>query len=134
MFSFRNVVLGIVFGLLFSLLLGSIANAGDHASYYGPGFHGRKTASGERFNQNAMTCAHKRYPFGTRLKVTYRGRSAICRVNDRGPYIRGRTIDLSARMAAVIGLKAAGHGPVRIEVVNPVSRAETRVNPFENLL
>ena len=82
------------------------------ASWYGPGFHGRKTASGERFNQNAMTAAHKTLPFGTKLRVTYRGQSVVVRINDRGPFIKGRTLDLSKAAAERIGLRRAGHGPV----------------------
>lgn len=75
------------------------------ASWYGPGFHGRKTASGERFNQHAMTAAHKTLPFGTKVRVTYKGRSVIVRINDRGPFTRGRTIDLSKAAARAIGCK-----------------------------
>lgn len=80
----------------------------SHASWYGPGFHGRKTASGERFNQDALTCAHKTAPFGTNYRVTYNGRSVVCRVNDRGPFIRGRDIDLSRGAARAIGLNGVG--------------------------
>ena len=61
------------------------------------------TASGERFNPNALTAAHRTLPFGTRVKVTYRGRSVIVRINDRGPYIRGRSLDLSRAAARRIG-------------------------------
>ena len=85
------------------------------ASWYGPGFHGRKTASGERFNQNAMTAAHKTLPFGTKIRVTYQGKSVVVRVNDRGPYTRGRSLDLSSAAAAKIGLKPAGVGRVCME-------------------
>src|SRR5581483_1403418 len=68
-----------------------------NASWYGPGFSGHRTASGERFNRNAMTLAHRGLPFGTRVKVTNlkNGRAAIARVNDRGPFVRGRIADLS---------------------------------------
>lgn len=75
------------------------------ASWYGPGFHGRKTASGERFNQNAMTAAHKTLKFGTIVRVTYKGRSVTVRINDRGPFTKGRTIDLSKAAARAIGCK-----------------------------
>ena len=85
------------------------------ASWYGPGFHGRKTASGERFNQNAMTAAHKTLPFGTRLRVAFRGKSVTVTINDRGPYIRGRSLDLSKAAAARIGLIGPGHGRVCVE-------------------
>lgn len=65
------------------------------ASWYGPGFHGRRTASGERFNQWAMTAAHRSLPFGTLVRVTHKGRSVTVRINDRGPFVRGRSLDLS---------------------------------------
>lgn len=89
------------------------------ASWYGPGFHGARTASGERFNQDAMTAAHKTLPFGTRVRVTnlHNGRSVIVRINDRGPFTPGREIDLSRGAAAAIGLIGAGVGPVRIDVL-----------------
>lgn len=73
------------------------------ASWYGPGFHGRRSASGERFNQYALTAAHRSLPFGTRVKVTHKGRSVIVRINDRGPFIRGRSLDLSKGAARRIG-------------------------------
>lgn len=74
-----------------------------HASWYGPGFHGKQTASGEIFNQNDMTAAHKTLPFGTIVKVSYNGKSIKVRINDRGPFIKGRTIDLSKAAAQKIG-------------------------------
>lgn len=90
------------------------------ASWYGPGFHGRYTASGEVFNQNAMTAAHRTLPFGTRVRVTNlnNNRQVTVRINDRGPFSRGRVIDLSAAAARAIGLQRAGVGPVRVEVLN----------------
>jgi rare lipoprotein A len=78
------------------------------ASWYGPGFHGRRTASGERFNANALTCAHRTATFGTRFRVTHRGHSTVCRVNDRGPFVRGRSIDLSAASARAIHMSGVG--------------------------
>ena len=89
------------------------------ASYYGRRFHGRRTANGERFNMRAMTAAHKTLPFGTKVKVTNarNGRSVIVRINDRGPFIRGRTIDLSRGAAEQIGMIASGHARVKMEVV-----------------
>jgi rare lipoprotein A len=89
------------------------------ASWYGPGFHGRKTASGEIFNQNAMTAAHRSLPFGTKVKVTNmkNGRSVVVRINDRGPYSGGRIVDLSAAAARVIGMKTAGVAPVTIQIL-----------------
>lgn len=88
-----------------------------HASWYGPGFHGRRAASGERFDQNMMTAAHKTLPFGTILLVTNTGnnRSCLVRINDRGPYVAGRMIDLSAAAARSIGV--GGVATVRIDVL-----------------
>jgi rare lipoprotein A (peptidoglycan hydrolase) len=87
------------------------------ASWYGPGFHGRQTANGERFNQNDMTAAHRSLPFGTKVRVTNsnNGRSVVVRINDRGPFIGGRVIDLSAAAAQYIGMD--GIAPVNIEIL-----------------
>ena len=86
------------------------------ASYYG-NESGSRTASGQRMNASAMTCAHRSLPFGTKLKVTHGGRSVIVTVNDRGPFIRGRILDLSTGAARVIGLTGAGVGRVTAEVI-----------------
>ena len=87
------------------------------ASFYG-NESGSKTASGQRFNQNAMTAAHRSLPFGTKLRVTHRGQSVVVTVNDRGPFIRGRVLDLSKGAARAIGLTGAGVGHVTAEVVS----------------
>jgi rare lipoprotein A len=89
------------------------------ASWYGPGFHGRRSASGEVFNQNAMTAAHRTLPFGTQVRVTNlsNGEQVTVRINDRGPFSGGRVIDLSAGAAREIGLTNAGVGQVRLEVL-----------------
>ena len=87
------------------------------ASYYG-NESGSKTASGARFNQSAMTCAHRSLPFGTKLRVTHGGRSVVVTVNDRGPFIRGRVLDLSTGAARAVGLTGAGVGRVTAEVVS----------------
>lgn len=80
------------------------------ASWYGPGFHGRRTASGERFNTHALTAAHRTLPFGTRVRVrnARTGRSVVVRINDRGPYSHGRIIDLSRASASVLGISGVG--------------------------
>ena len=85
------------------------------ASWYGRE-SGPKTASGERFNPAAMTAAHRTLPFGTLVQVTYRGRSVVVRINDRGPFVRGRSIDLSEGAAKRIGLD--GVGTVEMHVVS----------------
>jgi rare lipoprotein A len=89
------------------------------ASWYGPGFHGRRSASGERFNQNALTAAHRSLPFGTRVQVTNlnNGQSVIVRINDRGPFVGGRVIDLSAAAARMLGMMRSGVAPVRLDVL-----------------
>ena len=89
------------------------------ASYYGRRFHGRLTANGERFDMNAMTAAHKTLPFGTRVRVTNprNGRSVTVRINDRGPFIKGRTIDLSRGAAERIGMIKSGHARVQLDIV-----------------
>jgi rare lipoprotein A len=87
------------------------------ASFYG-NESGSKTASGQRFNQNALTAAHRSLPFGTKLRVTHGGRSVVVTINDRGPFIRGRVLDLSTGAARAIGLTSAGVGRVTAEVVS----------------
>ena len=76
------------------------------ASWYGPGFHGRRTANGERFNTNDLTAAYRTLPFGTKVKVTNTktGQSVVVRINDRGPYAHGRVIDLSKASARSIDI------------------------------
>src|SRR5215216_6568260 len=80
------------------------------ASWYGPGFQGKRTANGERFNTHALTAAHKSLPFGSRVRVTNErtGRSVVVRINDRGPYAHGRVIDLSKAAAQAVGLSGVG--------------------------
>jgi len=86
------------------------------ASFYG-NESGSRTASGQRFNQEAMTAAHRSLPFGTKLRVTHGGRSVVVTINDRGPFVRGRVLDLSTGAARAIGLTGAGVGQVVAEVV-----------------
>lgn len=87
------------------------------ASFYG-NESGSKTASGQRFNQNAMTAAHRSLPFGTKLKVTHGSRSVVVTINDRGPFIKGRVLDLSTGAASAVGLtRAKGVGRVVAEVL-----------------
>lgn len=91
------------------------------ASYYAEKFHGRKTASGETFNMNALTCAHKTLPFGTMLRVTNLQNNATVdvRVNDRGPFVKGREIDLSKAAAQKLGMIKTGTARVKIEIISP---------------
>ena len=85
------------------------------ASFYG-NESGHQTASGQRFNENAMTCAHRSLPFGTKLRVSHGGRSVVVTVNDRGPFVRGRVLDLSTGAARALGIE--GLGQVTAEVVS----------------
>jgi len=97
-----------------------IANSlSGEASWYGPGFHGRLTANGERYDQNAMTAAHKSLKFGTNVKVTNlnNGKSVTVRINDRGPYIDGRIIDVSAAAARSLDMIHSGVAPVRVDIL-----------------
>ena len=89
------------------------------ASYYGDRFDGRRTASGVRFDQDALTAAHRTLEFGTRVTVTNKanGRSVDVVINDRGPFSRGRTIDLSKAAAREIGMLNRGVAPVRLQIV-----------------
>lgn len=89
------------------------------ASWYGPGFHGNRSASGEIFNQNALTAAHPTLPFGTNVRVTnmLNGQSVVVRINDRGPFKPNRVIDISRAAAQRIGLISAGVAPVKLEVL-----------------
>jgi len=91
------------------------------ASFYAAKFHGRRTASGEKFSSKLLTAAHLTLPFGTLLKVTNPGnsKSVVVRVNDRGPYIRGRLIDLSRAAAELIGITRSGVARVELEIVKP---------------
>ena len=108
--------------ILSASLTSGVAEARSHqglgtgglASWYGPGFWGHRTASGERLNAGAFTAAHRFLPFGTRVLVTSRrtGRSVVVRINDRGPYARGRIIDLSSASARALGM--SGTEPVTL--------------------
>lgn len=87
------------------------------ASYYGKGHHGHKTASGERYSRFALTAAHRTFAMNTRVRVTHErsGRSVIVRINDRGPFTRGRIIDLSEAAAKELGIIRAGIARVKVE-------------------
>lgn len=90
------------------------------ASVYGRRFHGRRTANGERFDVSALTAAHRRLPFGSRVRVTslQTGRSVVVRINDRGPFARGRVIDLSPAAARSLGVGTVSLTRVRLSPVD----------------
>ncbi|MPZ11059.1 MAG: septal ring lytic transglycosylase RlpA family protein [Kiloniellaceae bacterium] len=94
------------------------------ASWYGPGFHGKRTANGEIYDQDAMTAAHRTLPMPSLVQVTNleNGRSVRVRVNDRGPYAHGRIIDMSKRAADLLGFAGQGTAKVRVQVLEPESR------------
>lgn len=110
-----------------SLLLSACASQGPldphgyraegQASYYGARHHGKKTASGERFDQHALTAAHRSLPFGSKVLVTNlrNDKSVVVRINDRGPYARKRIIDLSKKAAEQLDMLRAGVVPVRVQ-------------------
>jgi rare lipoprotein A len=102
-------------------LVAQAVKVGSHgmASWYGPGFNGRRSANGETYNQNGLTAAHRSLPFGTKVRVTNvnTGRSVIVRITDRGPFVRGRVIDLSAAAARIVGVMQSGVAPVRLDVL-----------------
>ena len=112
----RRVIISAAFAFVMLSSLPSLPNDAKHvlergtASWYGAFHHGRQTANGEIFDSAAMTAAHRKLPFGTRVRVTSErtGRSVVVRINDRGPFVRGRVIDLSLGAAQSIGLKGVG--------------------------
>jgi rare lipoprotein A len=115
-------------GFILLLLANVVANAGlpasageGVASYYADSLHGNKTASGEPYDRNAMTAAHRTLAFGTRVRVTYpkTGKSVEVVINDRGPHVEDRIIDLSGAAAKALGLIDDGTGQVRLEVIEP---------------
>jgi rare lipoprotein A len=94
------------------------------ASWYGPGFHGKKTASGELYNQNALTAAHKILPLGTRARITRLSdkKSIVVTINDRGPFVADRVIDLSRKAAATLGIMSKGTARVRVQSLDAIPR------------
>ena len=122
-----------------AILLGLAALAqvqSGKASYYSKSFSGRQTASGERLHHDSLTCAHRTYPFGTLLKVTNpaNGKEVIVRVTDRGPYVKGRIIDLSVRAARELGIIAQGIAPVTVERYDPTTDCKIIEEDIKNLL
>jgi rare lipoprotein A len=98
------------------------------ASWYGPGFHGKRTASGEMFDQNKLTAGSRTLPLGTVVEVTnLRNRRKVeVKINDRGPYVKGRTLDLSRGAAEKLGMVGTGVAPVKIKIKSTKSRRTLR--------
>ncbi len=103
------------------------------ASYYGKNFHGKKTANGETFSQNKLTAAHPALPLGTEAKVTNlkTGKEVKVEINDRGPYVKGRDLDLSKAAAKKIGMEKEGIAPVKIEAKVPPKNEDRAMKPNE---
>lgn len=95
----------------------SFAESGIASFYGGKAHHGKPMANGQIFNQESDSCAHKSHKFGTKLRVSYAGRSTVCVVHDRGPFIKGRIVDLSHRSARELGIMGRGIAPVTVEVI-----------------
>ena len=108
----RKIIATAVAGLC-AFALPSESRSTMLASWYGPGFHGRTTANGERYDMHGLTAAHKTLPFGTRLEVCYQGCTTV-RINDRGPFIGARELDLSYGAAQAVGLVAPGVANVQV--------------------
>lgn len=104
------------------------------ASWYGSKYHGRKTSSGERYNKNEMTAAHKTLPFGTMVRVTNpaNDHSVILRINDRGPFVGKRIIDVSEAAARKLGMHSAGVATVKVEVLDKSEMAAATAEPKPN--
>jgi rare lipoprotein A len=98
------------------------------ASWYGRMFHGRKTASGEKYNMNAMTAAHKTLPLASWVRVTNEAnhKTVVVKINDRGPYVKGRVIDLSYAAASKLGMRSDGTQKVKIEGLSQQEAQEAR--------
>jgi rare lipoprotein A len=96
-----------------------VKSTAGSASWYGGQFHGRKTANGERFNMNRLTAAHRSLPFGTKVRVTNQknGKSVVVRINDRGPFVGKRVIDLSRGAANAVGMLGTGVAKVKLDVL-----------------
>jgi len=102
---------------------GAKHNLSGTASWYGPGFHGKRTASGEIYDQNRLTAAHKTLPLGSKARVTNleNGSAVEVEINDRGPFVEGRIIDLSRAAAGALGFVKSGTAPVQVELISASS-------------
>ncbi len=115
----KRLCISIIWIFLLVPLFSEVYKTGVTASYYAEDFHGKRTSNGERFNMNDFTCAHKSLPFGTILKVTNLANGKTCevRVNDRGPFVASREIDLSKAAAIKLGMIGSGTTKVKLEIV-----------------
>ena len=111
------ILLATIISIAFSNLCH--AQTQGKASFYGNGFHGRLTSDGSRYHKDSLTCAHRTLPFGTLLKVTNQknGKEVVVRVTDRGPFVKGRVVDLSMAAAKELGMVSMGVAPVTVQKV-----------------
>jgi len=120
--NIKSIILVLILSSFFPLSSDSLENSPQYgkASWYGGKFHGRKTASGERFNKHGYTGAHKKLPFGTIIRVTNlrNGKEVYITVNDRGPFVKGRILDISHAAAKAIGFINGGVIRVKVEVIS----------------
>jgi rare lipoprotein A len=118
--SYKRIAALVVVSLLFLLPLAALESETGEASWYGPGFHGRRTANGEIFDKEALTAAHRTLPFGTVVRVRNldNGRVVVVRINDRGPFARDRILDLSEAAARELDMMATGTAPVKLEILS----------------
>lgn len=116
----RRILSLLIVFLAVSIMVDAQRVVDGQATFYGNKYHGRKTSSGESFNKNAMVCAHRTLPFGTRVRVTNKknGKAVVVRVIDRGPFAKGRVIDLSPAAARELDMVKAGVAPVHLELVS----------------
>lgn len=124
--TFKKIVLLVattVTLITFAFGTPALAQTQGKASYYGKKFHGRRT-DGSRYHRDSLTCAHRTLPFGTLLKVTNKanGKDVIVRVTDRGPFVKGRVVDLSFAAAKEIGMVSMGVAPVEVETVGRIEK------------
>ncbi|MCI4625011.1 MAG: septal ring lytic transglycosylase RlpA family protein [Candidatus Magnetoovum sp. WYHC-5] len=120
--KFNRIILSVLVMLVFLVIISPVIARAKNllvASWYGPGFNGKLSASGEKFDMYSMTAAHKLLPFGTMVRVTNieNGKSVKVKINDRGPYKKGRALDLSYKAAKEIDLIKDGFGKVKVELV-----------------
>lgn len=122
--TFQKAV--ILLATFFTLAITNLCQAQTQgkASFYGNGFHGRLTSDGSRYHKDSLTCAHRTLPFGTLLKVTNQknGKEVVVRVTDRGPFVKGRVVDLSMAAAKELGMVSMGVAPVTVQKVGHVTR------------
>lgn len=120
--NIKSIVLVIILSFFFPLSSSSLENYPQYgnASWYGGKFHGRKTANGERFNKYSFTGAHKKLPFGTIIRVINlrNGKDVYIRINDRGPFVKGRIVDLSLAAAEAINFNGRGVIRVKVELIS----------------